>query len=183
MKKIPTIFVRDLTSQPAVVTQEWNSECHWVRDGAGIATRKFDGTCVLIRNDQLYKRRELKPDQIAPPDFELIHYDSLTRKTVGWMPVTNLPEDQWHVEAYRGQPDGTYELVGPNINGNKDRFEHHTLVPHGQAQLLSAPRSFTLLREWLADTNVLIQPIEGLVWHHPDGRMAKIKRRDFGLKW
>lgn len=25
--------------------------------------------------------------------------------------------------------------------------------------------------------------IEGLVWHHDDGRMAKIKRRDFGLKW
>ena len=25
--------------------------------------------------------------------------------------------------------------------------------------------------------------IEGIVWHHPDGRMAKIKRRDFGLEW
>ena len=25
--------------------------------------------------------------------------------------------------------------------------------------------------------------IEGIVWHHPDGRMAKIKRRDFGLSW
>ena len=25
--------------------------------------------------------------------------------------------------------------------------------------------------------------LEGIVWHHPDGRWAKIKRRDFGLKW
>jgi len=24
--------------------------------------------------------------------------------------------------------------------------------------------------------------IEGIVWHHPDGRMAKIKARDFGIK-
>jgi hypothetical protein len=24
--------------------------------------------------------------------------------------------------------------------------------------------------------------IEGLVFHHPDGRMAKIKLRDFGMK-
>jgi hypothetical protein len=33
------------------------------------------------------------------------------------------------------------------------------------------------LREWLLDRD-----IEGLVFHHPDGRMAKIKLRDFGLK-
>ena len=24
---------------------------------------------------------------------------------------------------------------------------------------------------------------EGIVWHHPDGRMAKIKRKDFGFDW
>jgi hypothetical protein len=25
--------------------------------------------------------------------------------------------------------------------------------------------------------------IEGIVWHHPDGRMVKIKKKDFGYKW
>jgi hypothetical protein len=25
--------------------------------------------------------------------------------------------------------------------------------------------------------------MEGVVWYHEDGRMVKIKRRDFGLKW
>ena len=25
--------------------------------------------------------------------------------------------------------------------------------------------------------------LEGVVWHHPDGRMVKIKRKDFGYKW
>ena len=24
--------------------------------------------------------------------------------------------------------------------------------------------------------------VEGIVWHHPDGRMVKIKTKDFGLK-
>jgi len=33
------------------------------------------------------------------------------------------------------------------------------------------------LREWFKGRD-----IEGLVFHHPDGRMAKIKKRDFGLK-
>jgi hypothetical protein len=23
------------------------------------------------------------------------------------------------------------------------------------------------------------RPYEGIVWHHPDGRMAKLKKRDF----
>jgi hypothetical protein len=40
-----------------------------------------------------------------------------------------------------------------------------------------APRMFEGLRTWLAENDV-----EGIVWHHPDGRMAKIKARDFGLK-
>lgn len=24
---------------------------------------------------------------------------------------------------------------------------------------------------------------EGLVFHHPDGRLAKLRRKDFGIKW
>ena len=49
MKKIPTIFVRDLSKQPALVTPMWQSGCEWVRDGAGFATLKHDSTCCLIR--------------------------------------------------------------------------------------------------------------------------------------
>jgi hypothetical protein len=39
------------------------------------------------------------------------------------------------------------------------------------------PRTLVGLREWLRDKN-----IEGIVSHHPDGRMANIKKRDFGMK-
>ena len=39
------------------------------------------------------------------------------------------------------------------------------------------PRMFAGLRAFLAG-----QDTEGLVFHHPDGRMGKIKLRDFGLK-
>jgi hypothetical protein len=51
------------------------------------------------------------------------------------------------------------------------------MVEHGLLKLQSAPRTFDALREYLKP-----QDIEGIVWHHPDGRMAKIKKRDFGLK-
>lgn len=183
MKKIPTIFVRDMSRQPALVTPEWSPGCEWVRDGEGIATRKYDGTSCLVRDGKLYKRRELRRGDAPPPDFESLGTDETTGKTVGWVPVSDGPEDQWHRLAFLQTPppvkDGTYELVGPKTQGNKDGFQITTLVEHAEApRFLGAPRDFERLKAWLADNQ-----IEGLVWHHPDGRMAKIKRRDFGLKW
>jgi hypothetical protein len=39
------------------------------------------------------------------------------------------------------------------------------------------PLTFAGLRDWL-----LARPhYEGIVWHHPDGRRAKLKHRDFAL--
>ena len=35
---------------------------------------------------------------------------------------------------------------------------------------------FGLLKAWFMHHDV-----EGVVWRHPDGRMAKIKGRDFGI--
>lgn len=181
MNKIPTIFIRDMSRQPALVTPEWHPDCIWVRDGEGIATRKYDGTSCLVRAGKLYKRRELRSGDVAPPDFESLGTDENTGKTVGWVPVADGPEDRWHREAFAmhdALEEGTYELIGPKIQGNKDKAECHRLQSHANAGFYNAPREFEALKAWLAD-----MPIEGLVWHHEDGRMAKIKRRDFGLKW
>lgn len=47
----------------------------------------------------------------------------------------------------------------------------------GVEVLADCPRAFDALREYLRGRD-----IEGVVWHHPDGRMVKIKGKDFGLK-
>ena len=158
----------------------WKPGCEWVRDGAGVATLKHDGTCCLVRGGRLYKRRELKAGQPVPPQFELADFDDETGKTMGWMPVlAGTAEDQFHLEAFGdGVTDGTYELMGPKIQGNKGGFTMHRLVRHAIDVLDGVPRTFEGLRTWLES-----QPLEGVVWHHPDGRAAKIKRRDFGLRW
>jgi hypothetical protein len=180
MNKIPTIFVRDMSKQPALVTPVWVEGCEWVRDGEGRATCKLDGTSCLVRDGKLYKRRELRPGDKAPEGFESLGTDENTGKTVGWVPVGDGPEDKWHRYAFIGNEEaGTYELMGPKVQGNKNGLSDHVLIPHASVQdFPDAPRDFDGLKAWLADHN-----IEGLVWHHPDGRMAKIKRRDFGLKW
>lgn len=185
MKKIPTIFDRDWNGDRSRVVDKPHPDCAWVFAGEGVATKKLDGTCCLVRDGKLYKRHELKAGKSAPPGFEIVDHDDETGKTVGWVPVGDGPEDRWHREGFAAAggssaANGTYELVGPKVQGNPERFATIGIVPHASAYTdIEQPpdRTFEDLRAWLADRD-----IEGLVFHHPDGRMAKIKLRDFGLK-
>lgn len=188
MKKIPTIFQRDWHGDRSRVVDQPHPDCAWVFAGEGHATQKLDGTCCMVRDGALFRRRELKVGQPAPAGFVAEGTDSETGKTVGWMPVSDVPEDALHREAFAKLqavsifgpiPDGTYELVGPKVQGNPEQRPSHMLERHALAPLFSPPppRTFDGLREWMAG-----QDIEGIVFHHPDGRMAKIKLRDFGLK-
>jgi hypothetical protein len=192
MKKIPTLFERDWEGDRSRVVDKVHPGCEWVIAGDGVATRKLDGTCCLVREARLFKRREVKKGATPPPNFEEVELDSETGNVVGWVPVTDDPSDRWHREAFAmlgdGEPahvpNGTYELIGPKIQGNPEGLGTHTLIPHGTVFAANAggfypdpPRTFNGLRDWLAGKD-----IEGLVFHHLDGRMAKIKLRDFGLK-
>lgn len=186
MKKIISLFQRNYDGD-RLVRDEIVPGAEWVVEGKGIATRKWDGTCCMVRGGKLYKRYEIKPNGVAPLNFEPANeLDKNTGKQQGWVPVGEGPEDKWHREAWERQPreDGTYELVGPKIQGNPEGFDFHILLKHGALILpdpvmhpLPVPRDFNGLREYLHLTD-----IEGIVWHHPDGRMVKIKKKDFGLK-
>lgn len=183
MKKIPTVFARDFAGDPRYVTQEVTPGCEWVLAGEGVPTRKWDGTCVMLDPDGgWWARREVKPGKTAPAGFVIEEADELTGKQVGWEPATQSGFAKHLSDAtlFRHTRPGTYELVGPKINGNPDHFKNHEVVPHGWApdevltDLETTPRDFDGLAAWLA-----IRGYEGIVWHHPDGRMAKLKRRDF----
>jgi hypothetical protein len=184
LKKIPTIFDRDWNGDRSRVVNVPHKDCGWVFAGEGVATRKLDGTSCMVRDGKLYKRRELRSGDVAPPDFELATHDEETGKQVGWVPVGDGPEDRYHREAFADGPhaNGTYELVGPKVQGNVENIGRHMLIMHGMGAAgffddPQPPRDFDGLRAWLEGKD-----IEGIVWHHPDGRMGKIKLRDFGLK-
>jgi hypothetical protein len=182
VKKIPTMFERDWDGDRSRVIDKPHPDCGWVFAGEGIATRKYDGTSCLLRDGKIYKRREIKQGAFVPPDFEAVTYDEETGKTVGWVPVGDGPDDRWHREAFedaRGYSDGTFELLGPKVQGNVEWRSKHVLQPHSMARTYPlAPRTFEGLRAWFEEH----RDIEGLVFHHEDGRMAKIKLRDFGIK-
>ena len=119
MRKIPTLFRRN--NQTHQVDPAITPGCEWVLRGEGRATRKVDGTGVLLRAGTAYKRREVKPGRPAPDGFELVEQDPVTKKQFGWIPIDRAdPSDRYHVEAIANLesdwrtpgPDGdTYELV------------------------------------------------------------------------
>ena len=185
MKKTISLFARNYDGD-RLVRDELVPGAEWVAAGEGVATRKFDGTCCMVRGGKLYKRYDAKRGKTPPPGFEPAQdYDEVTGHMPGWVEVGNGNEDRWHREACGkvgdpdkvDLPDGTYELCGPKVQGNPERYEAHVLVRHGCEQLPDCPRTFSALREYLA-----ARDIEGVVWHHSDGRMVKIKAKDFGIK-
>jgi hypothetical protein len=194
MRKTPTLFTRD-PDDMSRVTDQVNPGCEWVLAGEGVPTRKYDGTCVMLdEQGQWWARREVKRDKAEPAGFVEVDRDTVTGKRVGWEPIDQSP----FVKAFRdaldhtpplngapgpAYPPGTYELCGPKINRNPERFEAHTLVRHADAEVLDL--FVDPADSWTYDEIVaLIESVaergwEGLVWHHPDGRMVKLKVRDF----
>lgn len=193
MRKIPTLFVRDFEDDPRYVTREVHPDCQWVIAGEGQATRKYDGTCVMFDGERWWARREVKKDKQPPANFREVEHDDETGKTVGWEPVEQSSFAKWHAEVLAAEPaiadyldrpvpeaGATYELLGPRVNGNPEHVGRHVLVRHGyvsaeaESAFRSLPLDFDGLAKWLH-----AHDYEGIVWHHPDGRMAKLKKRDF----
>lgn len=195
MRKIPTLYKRDPDDMRRVL-REFTPGCEWVANGEGRPTRKYDGTCVMFDGENWWARREVKPGKEPPPGWVQVDHDEVTGKRVGWEPAEQSAFAKWLDDALsQGMtgylsvpqstdmppPPGTYELIGPKINGNPEGLQdgRHVLVMHGYEAAVDRawlPRrlDFDSLRAWMMATEW-----EGIVWHHPDGRMAKLKRRDF----
>ena len=56
------------------------------KTGEGVATRKYDGACCMIRAGAFYKRYTLQEGSRPPADFEAAtEFDPVTRKQQGWV--------------------------------------------------------------------------------------------------
>lgn len=161
MKKIPTIFLRDLRLTCRPVTGDQNSQCSWVFDGDGVATRKIDGINVKIENGIAYQR-------IKPILFDYIEAD--------YGPVT----DEYVQRAVdsRAYQDGIYEAYGEGIRDNKEKIKGQHLIsvlPYDASLVMpEVPRNYRGLMGLFATTS-----IEGIVFHRENGAMAKVKTSDF----
>ena len=203
MKKIPSLFQRDFEGDRSKVLNTITPGTEWVIKGEGVATIKYDGTACAVIEGKLYARYDCKPEKAAykqhvegtpwdledfkqPPDSAIAcqEPDLITGHWPHWVLVEDQPQYKYHAATWEGLdeplPDGTYELVGPKVSSNPHGLGSHYLWPHGEVFPDDAvpPRTFDTLHRWFQ-----VHSIEGIVWYHNDGRMVKIKRRDFGLPW
>jgi hypothetical protein len=185
VRKIKTLFVRDFTGPgKPYLTGMVTPGCEWVLEGIHSATRKYDGTCVRYEQSEWSARREVKQGKTPPPGWVEEDFDEITGHRVGWEPADQSGFRKFLVEAIMAgvnEPPwtpGTYELIGPKINGNPERATEHRLIRHTDAEVLAVDtRSFKTLEIDL--TALMRDGIEGVVWHHKDGRMSKLKGIDF----
>ena len=212
MKKVPNVFVRDWEGDRTKVLNQYEEASRWVFLGQGVATKKFDGTAVLIKREpanagvgqpvrhirRYYKRYDAKNGKTPPANFlpAQPEGDPVTGHWPGWVPIDGTSkEDARHREAITALQNsarymeniipGTYELCGPKVNGNPENLTSHLLIRHGKVRYPNFPRSYEGIRDMLVSLN-----IEGVVfWRYPElasnddrQEMAKIRLADFGLK-
>jgi hypothetical protein len=178
MKKISTLFKKDPNDLGRVI-DEVNPENEWALT-EGVATRKFDGTAAAIIDGNLYKRYDVKKGRQVPPNaIPCQEPDAITGHWPHWVKC-NPDTDKYFYEAFENLDsweDGTYELCGPKVQGNPEKFSKHILVRHGIEVMNIPDRTFDAIKSLLS-----IMEVEGIVFHHPDGRMCKIRKSDFGFK-
>jgi hypothetical protein len=183
--RMETLFQPDPNNRP-FVGRSFGLGAHWVLNGEGIATRKFDGHCCLVKDGKLYKRYTVKGMAVPPEGFEpFTGNDAIPTQRHGWLPIADDPNDKAFRAAWQrgvdsdGQlfRDGTYELCGPKVQGNPEGFAEPVLVRHGATLLEGVPHDYDGLRSYLESSG-----IEGIVWHHPSGWKVKIRAEDFGIK-
>lgn len=189
MKKISTLYKKN-PNHLALVIDEIDPDNAWVFTDAGVkATRKWDGTACAIIDGVYYKRYDVKKGKSVPEGaIPCQDPDPITGHWPHWIKVEEFDTaNRWHILGYNmstvehgaALPDGTYELVGPGVQGNPEGLSHQLLVRHGDddLDLTIAIYDFNMFHEFLANVN-----IEGIVFHHPDGRMCKLRKSDYGIK-
>ena len=186
MEKIPTIFDR---GDDFKVVNRVRAGCEWVFEGDGAPTEKLDGTNIrlTLRSGNVVRVEKRRNPTKLQKKQGIID---------GWYidADESSPEDRWLYEAVRNTdvkdwPDGEHscEALGPKIQGNPLGLAEHRCVPFNlEIPVYSVPeRGFDQLKQLLDALESKFAPghlAEGLVFHHPDGRRAKIKRKDFDYR-
>lgn len=188
MPKIECPFVREMKDGAYVVTPKITEGFDWVfEDDSVVALEKLHGTNVSIVIDggnvtAVFNRTERIPFINKGKDW--IIKGLLNSKKRGYL---EFLED--------GQHFG--ELIGPNVSSVKGQknvynLDDHLWIPFGTYSQKSLkykswgkyPKTFESMEEWMKTLMPLFNMkrgdkegfVEGVVFTHPDGRMAKLRR-------
>lgn len=191
MPKLECPFVRKEINGNYVVTDEITPGYEWVfEDNQVMAIEKLHGTNVSI----------LIQDGVITSIWNRTERVPFFNKGKKWLieGILNSYERGYMEFLADGQHFG--ELVGPKVNGNPYKLKEHLWIPFEtfcQKHLLykswgKYPKNFKTISEWFEKDLIplyacMVQGeegrkkgfVEGIVFTHPDGRMAKVRRDMF----
>jgi len=186
MPKLESPFVRKEIKGQYIVTEEIAEGYEWVfEDESVMAIEKLHGTNVSIFIEDgtvkgIWNRKERIPFFNKGKKF--IIEGLLESYEKGY--ISMLPD---------GQHFG--ELIGPKVNSNPYNLEKHIWIPfstYSRNHLMykswgKYPKDFKTISEWFKELMPLFTMkrgdkegfVEGIVFTHPDGRMAKLRKDMF----
>lgn len=186
--KIKSPFVRTMIDGRYLATPQIEDGYEWVFEDAGVlAVDKLDGSnfCICIKDGVV--------TSIDNRDHRIFHSPQLDLKCTGFasMALEGIINNRDLLRTMEGRVYG--ELVGPKINGNIHCLDRHLFVPfdylktscHWKSWVRGDyPKDFDTISEWFKELPSLftrrktnrLELAEGLVFYHPDGRMAKLRR-------
>lgn len=193
--KTQCVYVREqISREQYLVTPEVNEGMEWVFEPGVRAVDKLHGTngCLHVKNGKLVGITNRK-NVISDDPHISIDMDPKERWFIeGFL---NGVEKGW----WKDCPDGPRfgELVGPKINGNFHHLDKYYFVPfdillskfHWKSWISGDyPKDFNTIEQWFkelpslftrkyaSESSQMYNLAEGLVFWHPDGRRAKLRR-------
>lgn len=187
MPKIECPFVRKMINNNYLVTDEIEENMEWVfEDESVMAIEKLHGTNVSIviiegTVTQVYNRTERIP---------------FITKSKSWIIKGILNSKERGYLEFLGDGQHFGELIGPKVNGNPYKLDIHLWIPfetfckkHLKYKAWGKyPKTFESISKWFKEDLLPLYScmkgnkegfVEGIVFTHPDGRMAKLRRDMF----
>jgi len=190
MPKIECPFVRKIINNNYLVIDEIAEGYEWVfKDDSVMAIEKLHGTNVSILIQEgtvisVFNRTERIP---------------FINKGKKWIIEGILNSKERGYLEFLGDGQFFGELIGPKVNSNPYKLKEHLWIPFPtfcQKHLKykswgKYPKDFKTISEWFKNDLIPLYAsiqgnrekgfVEGIVFTHPDGRMAKLRRNMF--KW
>lgn len=191
MPKIECPFIRKEINGDYIVTDEIDPDYKWVfEDDNVLAIEKLHGTNVSI----------LIQDGVITGVWNRTERIPFFNKGKKWIieGLLNSFEKGYMGDLLDGQHFG--ELIGPKVNGNPYRLKEHLWIPFEtfcQKHLRykswgKYPKDFKTISEWFEKDLIPLYAcmaqgeegrktgfVEGIVFTHQDGRMAKLRKDMF----
>lgn len=194
MPKLHSPFVREMINGKYIVIDKINEGYEWVfNDTSVIATEKLDGTNVsILIDDGIIKSVWNRTERV--PFFNK-----------GKQYIINGIQEAYSRGYLDFLSDGQHfgELIGVKVNGNRHQVKDHIFLPfesYVKKNLVyeswnKYPKDFESISKWFKESLFSLYacrvkgcngiPVEqrskpeGIVFVHPDGRMAKLRRDMF----